>query len=542
MRVTLRRGRLAATALVIAVACGARTELRAGRADAGAGGEGGESGEAGAPAEAGTGGEAGEGGTPICFTTQDCPAQGGCTPRVCVEGVCVELPPLDCDDADPCTTDSCDPASGACVHDASIDADLDGHIAVGTDTSAMCGDDCDDANPDVYPGASEICDGEDNDCDGSIDEGTTLSYENFEPVRVSADDVKSAGRAGLARSDGALAVTYTGLSGTRWRSYLGAIDTSGNPLSTPALVTEVNADTYAGLLAFSGTVFGTAWSDARQDGNYEIYFSRFDPAGEKISADLRLSDAPDFSLHPVLQSHDEGFVIVWDDRREEDLGGAPAQIYGRSVDENDAPGEEIVLTPADELAEFPWVALGESRIGLVYTVLLDSDAIIARFRTFDLSLGDASASIDLGGTDVQEPSVVYVAGQFFVAWNRYDVGPGNVIEMAIVSETGNLVRSATPVVTSSGHARTHSLVALGDRLFLVWGDDRDGNFELYGETLDVNLSVTAAPQRITVNDADSLYPLLTVLPGGGVGILFDDWREGRRQPFFTRVECGADQP
>jgi len=30
--------------------------------------------------------------------------------------------------------------------------------------------DCDDTNPDVYPGADEVCDGEDNDCDGQTDE------------------------------------------------------------------------------------------------------------------------------------------------------------------------------------------------------------------------------------------------------------------------------------------------------------------------------------------------------------------------------------
>ncbi|MBW2255034.1 MAG: putative metal-binding motif-containing protein, partial [Deltaproteobacteria bacterium] len=31
-------------------------------------------------------------------------------------------------------------------------------------------DDCDDEDPDVHPGASELCNGEDDDCDGTIDE------------------------------------------------------------------------------------------------------------------------------------------------------------------------------------------------------------------------------------------------------------------------------------------------------------------------------------------------------------------------------------
>jgi hypothetical protein len=51
------------------------------------------------------------------------------------------------------------------------DADQDGHLKI-----AFGGDDCDDWNPTVHPGASEICDGLDNNCDGRIDEGFNLHW------------------------------------------------------------------------------------------------------------------------------------------------------------------------------------------------------------------------------------------------------------------------------------------------------------------------------------------------------------------------------
>jgi len=107
----------------------------------------------------------------------------------------------DCDDTSadlhPGATETCDGIDNDCdgwaddadpdVSGTSIwyaDADGDGHGGSQFQVQACSApagyvassDDCDDLNGSSYPGASEICDGADNDCDLAIDEGVFLTW------------------------------------------------------------------------------------------------------------------------------------------------------------------------------------------------------------------------------------------------------------------------------------------------------------------------------------------------------------------------------
>ncbi|MEC7525303.1 MAG: putative metal-binding motif-containing protein [Myxococcota bacterium] len=90
----------------------------------------------------------------------------------------------DCDDADfgrhPSLTEvcdaeghdeDCDPETLGGPTDADVDGD--GYVSAGCCFGATCGDDCDDDDGAVNPGAAEICNGVDDDCSGAVDDETS---------------------------------------------------------------------------------------------------------------------------------------------------------------------------------------------------------------------------------------------------------------------------------------------------------------------------------------------------------------------------------
>jgi hypothetical protein len=73
----------------------------------------------------------------------------------------------------------------------SRDRDNDGHYAIGSCKEPA--DDCNDNDPDIYPGNMEICDNKDNNCNGQVDEGLSTDADGdghytFDSCKTPKDD------------------------------------------------------------------------------------------------------------------------------------------------------------------------------------------------------------------------------------------------------------------------------------------------------------------------------------------------------------------
>ena len=243
--------------------------------DAGADASSGDSGagvdgphEGGTPDDGGAGGDfsvAGMGPAPeACVVNDDCDDALACNGvETCVDGACKEGHPLCVSaDADHCEVLCSEGASGAvCGAAQGKDADKDGHLSAAC--KAAPGDDCDDTNAKIHPGASESCDGFDNDCNGKSDLGDGLQVSGTTEVLWSNAKTSSIAYSPTDNVYGVALSRGTGPAGADpYNTALFVIGANNKPTITAVPLTSITSG-YSGptAITWGGTEFGIAYGD-----------------------------------------------------------------------------------------------------------------------------------------------------------------------------------------------------------------------------------------------------------------------------------------
>ncbi len=506
---------------------------------------------------------------PECVVDSDCPGFGDlCNPVAChadgeldagpptekKPGACVALIKVDCDDNDPCTNDTCDPTTGKCHYThATLDLDGDGYFAPlpghRPGDPGSCGDDCDDTNPNAHPGGIEVCDGVDNDCNGIIDDNMTFLPSGQAETRISSDGIAPSGPGGLAWSGQSYAALYTGQVGGNYEFFEQRIAADGSsipPGETPFV--EQAPASFSGPVIWVGDRFGTVWSDNRDGADgYEIFFASLQDNGAKIApGDVRITFAQGFSVNPAIAWNGTEFLLAWEDARE-----GIFDIFAQRVALDGTPiGDNVqITTAADNLPkESPSIAAGVRTIGVAWHLGESLQGVI-QFQPWSLDLtapaGPVATLTSGGQSNAQFPTVVWNRDRYVIAWYDQAATPKGIYA-ATVDETGKIITPRTSI-TSPGpfSSRDPYLRPLGDRLLLVYADDRDQNsgFEIYTRMILPDLSPVTPETRLTNAPFDSRSPIAAFGPRGDVGILFEDMRlNGAHHTWFTHLLCHTMVP
>jgi hypothetical protein len=479
-----------------------------------------------------------------CVVDSDCESSDLCSPRHCEKSVCVDAP-IVCDDNDACSQDRCDPRTGLCDFvPVTIDADGDGYLrplpGFLPGAPGSCGDDCNDASAAANPGGLERCDGIDNDCDGIVDIGSTFTPSDA-PALLLSSGAKQGTPGGLTFSDsaGTYGAVFTQRIVSSQNSFT-SLRSGQLTLGPVVVVPEVNSDTFAGPIVGRDTVFATAWED-RRDEDYEIYFNRLNTRGEKLGPDVRVTNAPGFSLRPTLvelpSARGQEYRLAWEDERDGDGGhifGQRLSGAGELVDGN------LDLTPVGIDPSSPLLVAGQQRLGLLFNQAAEERRALA-FMSFDLDFGSPSERVLLPAQNPDGASMVANAGRFVVAWHVVEDSalPGPQIWGSVLSETGELLVNPKPLTEPAQYARYHSLLPLGDRLLLLWSEWRSDKYEIYSRELSPELDALGRERLISGSSLEAYAPLAAFGPSGEIGVMFTGHGVESTQPqvFFTHLSC-----
>ncbi len=500
---------------------------------------------------------------PECNKSEDCPGYADkCKPARCVdtnqykgklppvpEGtplpprVCFVVAPVSCDDGDACTIDGCTPETGNCTHDpATPDLDGDMHHAPLPGHKAgdpgSCGDDCNDASKNAFPGNPEVCDGVDNDCNGVVDDGAQF-VPLKQDVRISGD-IAPAGPGGLAfGEDSYMAIYWGGANGSdTYETRLTPDGTKVPPIEQHVVLH--NADTGGGPIVWVGDRYGLAWED-RRDGNFEVYFTELGPDGKKVLADKRLSNAPGFSINSDMAWNGSEFIVAWQDDRNGEF-----QIFAQRVGlDGEVHGDNVVLSDSkldgfDD--ESPQLASGKKTLAVVYSDGKTGNQEV-QFKAFEqttLAYHVGPIVLSPPGIDSAHPHVAWNGDRYVIAWYQQS-GAQLAVFATAIDEDGKVLVPPTQVSQPPPGRRSRypQLLPLGDRVLLVYSDNRDQNqgYELYTRMVSSDLKPITAESRLTNAPKDSVYPVPAFGPKGDVGVLFRDDRTGEDQVYFTRLGC-----
>ena len=231
---------------------------------------------------------------------------------------------------------------------APLDADGDGH---GDEQCPAGGDDCDDANAAIHPGAAELCDGLDGNCNGQSD----IADLGF---KSSAKEFAAGTRPSTAYA------TPLGKFGVAWgypvRFALMGLD--GLTASAPITVGPSSADGAMPNVAWGGDSFAVVWAES-DAGNSEIYFVRVSATGVAMGPSVRLTFDPAASVGARIVRSGQDWIVVWYDTRD-GVGHLFAKRLAADGTPKSSDQRVIVGGVHEELGAR--VAMAGSSVGLVW--------------------------------------------------------------------------------------------------------------------------------------------------------------------------------
>jgi hypothetical protein len=408
-----------------------------------------------------------------------------------------------------------------------VDADGDGV----TD----CAGDCNDADPKIRPGAAEVCDGRDNDCNGAIDDAAACVRTCTTPSKLGSDVRVTTADFISERPS----LVWNGIDyGLLWKDsrngdqeiFFTHMTTAGTKVGTEVSVTGPCSDCINPRLVWNGSEYGAVWS---QNGN--ITFRRLNRSGAVIGGAATLVDPAGFSAdEPDLVWTGSEYGVVWDQ-----FISAQEVRFARLDRQGNLLSQYLKVTDASGFGgnARPRVAWSGSKYGVAWQGDGGGQLEIF-FKRIDPRQGPLpSLQVTSTGSGAFAPSIAWNGSEWGIAWQ--DHRTFTEVFFQRVSAAGAAVGSNVPITNAAGVSNEPSLAWTGSEYGVVWEDDRSGDLELWYARISSTGTKLGSDLQLTNAAGQSQQPSLA----WGSSKFAVAWNDDRflsdQEILFLRLGCNC---
>ena len=291
-------------------------------------------------------------------------------------------------------------------------------------------------------------------------------------------------------------------------------DTTGGSNYDPTVEVLSNGDAFV------------VWEDGR-NGARNIYGQLYDTDGNTVGSNLKVSTLVAYSneYDPAMDIYGDSILVVFE--------------YGYCqwfLSDGSQQGLSFSLYSGSTWE--PDVAVSDSGIFVVWEYSVSGsgrEIFLKRFNLDGDSLGPRLVVNDDGTSNNQyRPKIAMdVSGNFVVVWRDYRSSSDYDIYGQLFDASGSKVGSNFLVnddgISSSQYDPSCAMDSAGN-FVVVWEDNRNGNYDIYGQRFDENGDTTGLGGNFLINDdVGSSYqydPSVSMDNSGNFTVVWRDYRDG----------------
>jgi len=259
--------------------------------------------------------------------------------------------------------------------------------------------------------------------------------------------------------------------------YFARLGPGGNTFGETRVTFTAKSSEHPSLL-WTGSNFALAWDDQRHyPDTMELYFARLAADGQTID-ETRLTYLSNYSRNPSLIWTGSEYGVAWEDSRDQnDL----EIFYKRFQAGSASPGEDVRLTRALGTSRYPALVWTASELGLAWLDKRNSpskpELFFRRLHPGGQTIGE-EGRLSWAATNARAPSLVWTGSEYAVAWEDVRNGISDIF-MLRLGPSGSRLGEEMNTSGSAWHSYKPTMVWTGSEYSLAFTDSRYNDLELF---------------------------------------------------------------